>query len=96
MNAHDIEPTILRTTGNTHPMDVTFINEEDLATPWKPEKSSGNGLNMSLPAPLKITLANLIYFEKEQLSQARVNRLIRLAAFPNPEFYKVQAMRMSV
>ncbi|EEV6035042.1 TPA: DNA primase [Escherichia coli] len=77
-------------------MDVTFINEEDLATPWKPEKSSGNGLNMSLPAPLKITLANLIYFEKEQLSQARVNRLIRLAAFPNPEFYKVQAMRMSV
>ncbi|EGE2964949.1 DNA primase, partial [Escherichia coli] len=48
------------------------------------------------PAPLKITLANLIYFEKEQLSQARVNRLIRLAAFPNPEFYKVQAMRMSV
>lgn len=96
MNAHDIEPTILRATGNTHPLDVTFINEEDLATPWKPEKSSDNGLNISLSAPLKITLANLIYFEKVQLPQALVNRLIRLVAFPNPEFYKAQAMRMSV
>ena len=96
MNAHDIEPTILRATGNTHPLDVTFINEEDLATPWKPEKSSGTRLNISLPTPLKITLANLIYFEKAQLPQALVNRLIRLAAFQNPEFYKAQAMRMSV
>lgn len=96
MNAHDIEPTILRAIGNTPPLDVTFINEEDLATPWKHEKSSGNGLNISLPSPLKITLANLIYFEKVQLPQALANRLIRLAAFPNPEFYKAQAMRMSV
>ncbi len=40
MNAHDIDPTILRATGNTHPLDVTFIHEEDLATPWKPEQSS--------------------------------------------------------
>lgn len=77
-------------------LDVAFINEEDLATPWKPEKSSGNGLNISLLATLKITLANLIYFEKVQLPQGLINRLIRLAAFPNPEFYKAQAMRMSV
>ena len=43
-----------------------------------------------------MTLANLIYFEKAQLPQALANRLIRLAAFQNPEFYKAQAMRMSV
>ncbi|VFS24878.1 TOTE conflict system archaeo-eukaryotic primase domain-containing protein [Klebsiella pneumoniae] len=96
MNAHDIEPTILRATGNTHPLDVTFINEEDLATPWKPEKPSDTRLNIPLPDSLKVTLANLIYFEKAQLPQALANRLIRLAAFQNPEFYKAQAMRMSV
>ena len=45
---------------------------------------------------LTVTLANLIYFEKAQLPQALANRLIRLAAFQNPEFYKAQAMRMSV
>jgi hypothetical protein len=43
-----------------------------------------------------VTLANLIYFEKAQLPQSLANRLIRLAAFQNPEFYKAQAMRMSV
>ncbi len=70
MNAHDIEPTILRATGNTHPLDVTFINEEDLATPWKSEKSSDTRLNIPLPDSLKVTLANLIYFEKAQLPGA--------------------------
>lgn len=96
MNVQDIEPTILRATGSIHPLDVNFINEEDLGTPWEGKKSSGNRLNLAVAEPLKITLANQIYFEKAQLPQALVNRLIRLAAFPNPEFYKAQAMRMSV
>ena len=34
MDAHDIEPTILRATDGVHPLDVTFIDDEDLATPW--------------------------------------------------------------
>ncbi|EJS1847200.1 DEAD/DEAH box helicase family protein [Escherichia coli] len=96
MNVQDIEPTILRATGSIHPLDVNFINEEDLGTPWEEKKSSGNRLNISIAEPLKITLANQIYFEKAQLPQVLINRLIRLAAFPNPEFYKAQAMRMSV
>jgi hypothetical protein len=49
-----------------------------------------------MPKVLKVTLSNLIYFEKAQLPQALANRLIRLAAFQNPAFYKAQAMRMSV
>src|SRR5208282_1287134 len=31
MDVHDIEPTILRATGGVHPLDVTFIDDEDLA-----------------------------------------------------------------
>ncbi len=96
MNVQDIEPTILRATGNIHPLDVNFINEEDLSTPWEKKKSSENRLNIAVTEPLKIMLANQIYFEKAQLPQVLINRLIRLAAFPNPEFYKAQAMRMSV
>ncbi len=96
MPAHDIEPTILRATGGTHPLDVTFIEDEDLATPWKRTSASGQRLAGPMPEVLTVTLANLIYFEKEQLPQALANRLIRLAAFQNPEFYKAQAMRMSV
>jgi superfamily II DNA or RNA helicase len=96
MPAHDIEPTILRATGGVHPLDVTFIDEEDLKEPWKRSAPASKKLTGVMPASLTVTLANLIYFEKELLPQALVNRLIRLAAFQNPEFYKAQAMRMSV
>jgi len=96
MAPHDIEPTILRATGGVHPLDVTFIDDEDLATPWKRHTTSTKKLAGQMPESLVVTLANLIYFEKAQLPQALANRLIRLAAFQNPEFYKAQAMRMSV
>lgn len=96
MDAHDIEPTILRATGGGHPLDVTFIEDEELATPWKRASTSTGKLPGPMPKSLSVTLANLVYFEKAQLPQALANRLIRLAAFQNPEFYKAQAMRMSV
>jgi superfamily II DNA or RNA helicase len=96
MASHDIEPTILRATGGVHPLDVTFIDEEDLATPWKQSVLSTTRLSGTPPKVLTVTLANLIYFEKAQLTQPLTNRLIRLAAFQNPAFYKAQAMRMSV
>lgn len=96
MGPHDIEATILRATGRTHPLDVTFIDEEDLATPWKRSAPSTKQLPGTMPKSLSVTLSNLIYFEKAQLPQSLANRLIRLAAFQNPEFYRAQAMRMSV
>ena len=96
MVPHDIEPTILLATGGSHPLDVTFIDEEDLSTPWKRAPAQAMKLTGELPAALTLTLANLIYFDKAQLPQALANRLIRLAAFQNPEFYRAQAMRMSV
>jgi len=96
ISAFDIEPTILRATGGVHPLDVTFIDDEDLATPWRRESTTSRKLAGKMPSTLTVTLANLIYFEKAQLPQALANRLIRLAAFQNPEFYKAQAMRMSV
>jgi superfamily II DNA or RNA helicase len=96
MAMSEIEPTILRATGAGHPLDVTFIDDADLATPWKRPSASTLKLSGPLPKALTLTLANLIYFEKAQLSQTLANRLIRLAAFQNPEYYKAQAMRMSV
>jgi superfamily II DNA or RNA helicase len=96
MPAHDIEPTILRATGDAHPLDVTFIDEEDQKEPWKRSVSVSRKLVGPMPKSLTVTLANLIYFGKAQLPQSLANRLIRLAAFQNPEFYKKQAMRFSV
>jgi hypothetical protein len=67
MAPHDIEPNILRATGRAHPLDVTFIDEEDLATPWKRSAPSTRKLLATMPKSLTVTLSNLIYFEKAQL-----------------------------
>jgi superfamily II DNA or RNA helicase len=43
-----------------------------------------------LPEFLTLVLANQIFIAKANLPQSLANRLIRLAAFQNPEFYKAQ------
>ncbi len=50
----------------------------------------------SLPAQITLVLGNQIYISKNELTPALKNRLIRLAAFQNPEFYKAQAMRLPI
>lgn len=47
-----------------------------------------------LPRTLELVLGNEIYIAKEGLVPGLRNRLLRVAAFQNPEFYKAQAMRL--
>ncbi len=93
---HDIEPSILRATGGSHPLDVTFATEEDLQEPWKHSTALEQRLSGLMPSSLQLTVANLIYIEKATLPPALANRLIRLAAFANPEFHQAQALRLPV
>ena len=48
-----------------------------------------------LPSKVRVIRGNLIFVEKEGLPAAMLDRLHRLAAFQNPEFYRAQAMRLS-
>jgi len=48
-----------------------------------------------LPKALELILGDQIYIAKAGLPPGLRNRLLRLAAFQNPEFYKAQAMRLS-
>jgi len=69
---------------------------DDDAEPWT-TPPSGRGLSKidgELPENLELTLGDQIYIPKDPLSPGLRNRLIRLAAFQNPEFYKAQAMRL--
>jgi superfamily II DNA or RNA helicase len=49
----------------------------------------------SVPEKMELVLGNQIYVAKDTLSPELRNRLLRLAAFQNPEFYRAQAMRLS-
>ena len=48
-----------------------------------------------LPKAIELVLGNQIYIAKEGLPPGLRNRLLRVAAFQNPEFYQAQALRLS-
>lgn len=74
------------------------IVDETENEPWKltpSRKYKEPPITGPLPDQLNLVISNQIYIEKEGLPAPLRNRLIRLAAFQNPEFYKAQAMRLS-
>lgn len=95
LSGEGLQSVVQGASGGGHPLDLAFIDEEDLATPWK-QRPAGTELSGPLPASLNLTLADRLYVERSGLPQPLLNRLIRLAAFANPAFYKAQAMRLSV
>ncbi|MGA3127531.1 MAG: DEAD/DEAH box helicase family protein [Candidatus Korobacteraceae bacterium] len=74
------------------------IAEDEAEDPWTlppSRKRVERPIPGPLPTQVQIVRANLLYVEKTGLPSAMLNRLLRLAAFQNPEFYKAQAMRLS-
>ncbi|MCF8033714.1 MAG: DEAD/DEAH box helicase [Desulfarculaceae bacterium] len=92
----ELEDAILRASGGRHPLDVAFATEEDDSKPWHRPMPIPSLIPGPLPKSLTLVLANQIFIAKADLPQSLANRLIRLAAFQNPEFYKAQAMRLPV
>src|SRR4029077_5549686 len=73
------------------------VSEEDGDLPWAAPPSRRRKeppIAGSLPKTLELVLGDQIYVAKEQLPPGLRNRLVRLAAFQNPEFYRAQAMRL--
>ncbi len=72
--------------------------EEDDTEPWNAPPSRQRRappILGELPRTLELVLGNEIYIAREGLHPALRNRLLRLAAFQNPEFHQAQAMRRS-
>jgi superfamily II DNA or RNA helicase/very-short-patch-repair endonuclease len=71
--------------------------EDDEPTPWAaaPSRRPMNPpIVGELPCALELILGNEIYIAKDGLAPGLRSRLLRVAAFQNPEFYKTQAMRL--
>jgi superfamily II DNA or RNA helicase len=76
----------------------SVTDDEPTEDPWTLPPSRRNkaeAISGLLPPKVRVIRGNLIYVEKEGLPSAMLNRLHRLAAFQNPEFYRAQAMRLS-
>lgn len=100
MSLEEVDKIVREATRTGKIIGVRMSQTEDDGDedPWtlppsgeKPEKPI-EGL---LPETVRIVQGNLIYIEKEGLPPAMLNRLTRIAAFQNPEFYRAQAIRLS-
>ena len=68
-------------------------SEEDGRKPW--EMTTLAALTAEdFPPVVALTLADGLYVERRGISPRAQNRIKRLAAFRNPDFYKAQAMRL--
>jgi len=78
-------------------LGVRLPIDDDDDEPWtRPpsRRQSDPPLQGPFPKTVELVLGNQVYIERKGLPSNLVNRLIRLAAFQNPEFYAAQAMRL--
>ena len=83
-------------TGQVTGVRVSYTDEDD--RPWTAAPSKRLPelfLTGPLPSKVKLVASNLIYVEKSGLPSSLLNKIKRLAAFQNPEFYKKQKLRLS-
>ncbi len=76
----------------------SVTDDEAAEDPWTlppSRKRKEEPISGPLPPKVRIVRSNLVYVGKDGLPSAILNRLHRLAAFQNPEFYRAQAMRLS-
>jgi hypothetical protein len=79
-------------------VQLSLTGEDGDEDPWTlPPSGKRPEQSIAGPFPEKVAIvrSNLIFIEKDGLPPAMLNRLLRLAAFQNPEFYQAQKMRMS-
>jgi hypothetical protein len=98
MSADVVEAVVLEAQkrGDLLGVRINSTEDEDV-DPWAlpPSKARAEReIPGPFPAQVQIVQSNLVYVQKNGLPSAMLNRLLRLAAFQNPEFYKAQAMRL--
>ncbi len=84
--------------GHVTGVRFALVEEDADEEPWNSPPSRRRReapLKGTLPGELRLVLGDQIYLSKEEMPPQLRNRLIRLAAFQNPEFYRAQAMRLS-
>jgi len=73
------------------------VDDEAADEPWLMPPSRRRDplpIRDPLPSHLRIVLADQLYIDRSGLPPGMVARLVRIAAFQNPEFYRAQAMRL--
>ncbi len=97
MTRADVMDAISGVLAGDDPLGARIAVDDDVEEPWllppsgrRPESPPAG----PFPAAIELVSSNLVYVPAEDLPQTLLDRLVRLAAFDNPEFYRAQAMRL--
>lgn len=70
-----------------------LVSEDE--KPWE-KKPEQNVTPMGFSGTVEMVKANMLFIKKKGISQYALNKIKRLGAFKNPDFYKSQAMRLPI
>ncbi len=93
-----VEEIVGRAKAKGRIIGIQAASSEEDAQPWTMPPSRRRHepkICGELPPRLELTLSDQVCIPKENLPPALRNRLMGLAAFQNPEFYRSQSMRVS-
>jgi hypothetical protein len=99
MTQADVQTVVKNAEKQDELLGIRFpVLDEDGDHPWATppsRKHKDPPVVGPLPEQIELVLGNQIYILKADLTPSLRNRLIRLAAFQNPDFYQAQGMRLS-
>src|SRR5579863_2290873 len=83
--------------GQVMGVKLSMTDDDTEDAPWTlspSRRKSEKPIPGPFPESVEIVRSNLIFVPKADFPEPLLNRMIRIAAFQNPEFYKAQAMRL--
>ncbi len=94
VTADELTSLIAAATG--HVLGVRLPATDNEEAPWvalPSRHTKEKPIEGILPDTVEVVFGNQLYIERAKLPPPLVSRIVRLAAFQNPEFYAAQAMR---
>ena len=94
----EIEQHVARARRANRLMPAPLVEDPEAAEPWLLRPSQREALPPlagPFPPAIEAVLGDRIYLRTQELPAALQSRLVRLATFQNPEFYRAQAMRQN-
>ena len=76
------------------PVSFSANEDEDEYKPWQKQSNVLPDITELLPQTIEIVLADQLYINHTGLPAILRNRILRLASFANPEFYRSQKLRL--
>jgi hypothetical protein len=97
MSTADVARALEKATGGADALGERITLDDSAEKPWTLPPSGRREESVILgpfPDATDVVSASLVYVNNGGLPQGLQDRLVRLAAFENPEFYRAQAMRL--